>query len=706
MFKRLIKNKIIIISIIMIGSLIFICVNLQAAGSIDKSKSSSNVTSKIDEDGVYYNSRDISYKKPFGAVAQGKKITINITTKVNNVKSVELVVEKQKITGNIEKVEYLDKKTYCMAKTKSNDTSKDNWKYNLTFKEIGVYTYYFILKNDDNSLIYGNNSSKLGSVTGLNGKGKVYGLKSDVIRYRQTVYASDFKVPDYASDMVYYQIFPDRFKNGDKSNDQKTNEVTYGNRNLEFHKNWIDTPYKPGDSDGSTIDDDIWNNDFFGGDLAGVKQKLPYLKNLGINTIYFNPIFTAPSNHKYDTADYMNVDPHLGSNSFFKGLVSDAKSMGIRIVLDTSFNHCSSDSIYLNRYKTYKGVSGAFEGEQINIKSPFYSWFDFNPSATNPDGMYSGWMGYSDLANINEVDSFKDFAFKNSDSVSKFWMKLGIGAWRMDVTPYVSDDFWREWRKEVKEKDYNFLTISEVWTDSSKYLLGDMFDTNMNYLFREALLNYATGGNAKDSLEMFEMIRESYPQESFKALMNLISSHDVERSLYRFGYTSSNNSTDVIKEAKDKYIMSTFFQMTYPGAPSIYYGEEVGLTGGSDPFNRGTYPWAEDGGNPDLTMLSKVKSLVKLRDDNEILRRGSIVNTFANDSIIVTIRTYKGKVAIIAVNNSNTEKQINIKLSDIGNMAKITLENIITKSNIKLDKENSNFNLTVPAYYGNVLLEK
>jgi cyclomaltodextrinase / maltogenic alpha-amylase / neopullulanase len=240
---------------------------------------------------------------------------------------------------------------------------------------------------------------------------------------------------------------------------------------------------------------------------------------------------------------------------------------------------------------------------------------------------------------------------------------MGIDGWRMDVAPWKSDIFWKEWRREVKATNPDALTICETWFDSSKYLLGDQFDSTMNYLFRFSIFNYAKGGSAKAFVNVLEMVRENYPEEAFYSLMNLLSTHDSARALFEFGYKEKGESKKAVELAKKRLLLCTFFQMTYPGAPTIYYGDEVGLTGGDDPLNRATYPWKEDGGKPDYKMLEEFKKLTKLRNKNSILRRGSIEVIYADDNLIVMVRKLGEQYALVAVNNSEECKSVNLNLS-------------------------------------------
>ena len=242
--------------------------------------------------------------------------------------------------------------------------------------------------------------------------------------------------------------------------------------------------------------DDEYSNDFFGGDIAGIIEKLDYIRSVGANTLYITPMFTAASNHKYDTADWKHIDPHFGSNADFERLCREAAKRGIRVLPDASLNHSGADSIYFDRYGT-RGGQGAFEGGRINPASPYASWYTFDATQTEPDKQFKGWVGVTDLPELNKADpSYRAFAYGAPDSVTRTWLNAGASGWRMDVAPWVPDDFWREWRSVVKQTKPDALTVAETWFDASKFFLGDEFDSTMNYIFRNAVLDYANGGDA------------------------------------------------------------------------------------------------------------------------------------------------------------------------------------------------------------------
>lgn len=651
---------------------------------------------------INFNSRDVKYKSPFGAVKTGTNVVFKFQCEKDFLTSANLILQKQKVTGD-RSISYSQFQSISM--TKSSENTSDIWVSEYKFEEKCVYGYYFeVTKNDIKMVVSGQGKRMSVAHYSLPITGGVSVINKSLPyegQFIQTVYDKDFKTPDWAKDIIFYYIFPDRFRNGNISNDPKQGvDHFYKSDKIEFHTTWIDEkPWVPGNSDGNDKDDEEWCNDFYGGDLAGIKEKLDYLVDLGVNTLYINPIFEAATNHKYDCADYKNIDNNFGTNEEFKILCETAKSKGIRIILDASLNHSSSDSIYMDRYSHYQSY-GAFEGEKIRNDSTYYDWYEFRSGETNPDNMYNYWAVPS-LANLNDKsESYKKFAISDEDSVTKYWLKQGASGWRMDVAPWVPDDFWREWRVAVKNTNPDAYAICETWWDSSKFFLGDMFDATMNYIFRQVILDYSNGKKtAIVANEILEMLRENYPEEAFYVMMNLLSTHDKPRALWHFGYTEIGKGDYATAVKKLKF--SLLFQMIYPGAPSVYYGDEVGVTGGEDPYNRGPYPWTDKGGKPDNILLAEIKSVIKLRNDNPILRRGTIVPIYQDESVICYLRNYQSKYALITLNNSTTNKEIII---DISKLSLPSSFNDILNANKNYQITNNKLVITVDTLWGNVLL--
>jgi glycosidase len=613
-----------------------------------------------------HDSRALADKKPFGAAPAGSSIQFGLNA-LPGVTSATLVVELRRLEGNQEVLEYKEVARVPMQAGSVGEGQR--WSAEYRFDQPGVYAYYVDVVIGGQRYTYQNNRNAVYWTLerGTNGLGAVehHGAqKGGVRRFRQTVHAKDYTVPSWARDAVYYYIFPERFRNGDKSNDPVPGRDRYQDNTVELHKNWLDSPYRPGSGDGS---DKLSNNDFYGGDLQGIIEKLDYIKSVGANTIYMTPVFEAPSNHKYDTADYRNIDCRFGSNADFTRLSKEARKRGIRVITDASFNHTGSDSAYFDRYGNYP-ASGAFEGGKVNPQSPYASWYKFEP-----DNKYKGWAGTQDLPELDKSSpAFRQFAFGAPDSITRLWLKRGAAGWRMDVAPWVPDDFWRAWRKVVKQHDRNALTIAETWFDASKYFLGDTFDSTMNYIFRNAVLDYASGLNARVAWQNIELMREAYPRQAFYALMNLLSTHDAARSLHVLGDHGGDPAAASL--AMRRYRLALLLQMTMPGAPAIYYGDEVGLNGGDDPLNRAAYPWQDLGGKQDASLLAFTRQLTALRAKHKVLRHGSFeAPVHTDDNVIVLLRRDGMKQAVIATNNADIEKRISVNLPGVKAKLELTL---------------------------------
>jgi glycosidase len=652
---------------------------------------------------LQFDSRQTDDKRPFGAVTTGSDVDFSLSA-LPGVERVTLVVEKRRLEGDQTVLEYDEVARIALTRTPGSAGARERWSGRFRFDAPAVYGYWFEAKIGGRTLVFENNATPVywTREKGAGGAGVVAEMPSSdrrIRRYRQTVYAP-YAVPAWARDAVYYYIFPERFRNGDPRNDPKPGTTRFHDRTVEFHTDWNERPYRPGSGDGS---DDQWSNDFYGGDIAGIIEKLDYIRSVGANTLYITPMFTAASNHKYDTADWKHIDPSFGSNADFERLCREAARRGIRVIPDASLNHSGADSIYFDRYGT-RGGRGAFSNGRIAPASPYASWYTFDPRQRDPDKQYKGWVGVSDLPELDKADpSYREFAYRAPDSVTRQWLKLGAAGWRMDVAPWVPDDFWREWRQVVKQTKPDAMTISEVWWDASKFFLGDEFDSTMNYIFRSAVLDYANGGDARLMTANLELMRESYPPQTFNALMNLLSTHDTARSLHEFGDVDDRSTPAQVALAKQKLRLAVFFQMTYPGSPAIFYGDEVGVTGGPDPMNRGTYPWADLGGRPDTALLADFRRLTRLRNDLAVLRHGVLVAPLHVDAHVVVLARRDGAAwAITATNNGDEPQTLTIALP-AGAPAGAWID-ALTHGSTGTDATARTLQLVVPARFGTVLV--
>ncbi len=575
---------------------------------------------------LYHNSREEKYRTPFGAVPCASGVSLGLTVRsIKPVEAAEIVINtdngsEHRITMSIRMLQGELAEYYAEIQMP---------------REPGLVWYYFELLIGGERLYYGNNERSRGGV------GCIY--KTVPPGYQITVYMEGAETPRWYKKAVMYQIFVDRFNNGNKDG-----AVLNPKRNSFIYGSWEDTPTYIRDCEKGSIV--RW--DFFGGNLQGVADKLDYLKDLGVSVIYLNPIFEATSNHKYDTADYKNIDPMFGSNEIFRALCEKARSMNISVILDGVFSHTGSDSIYFNRYGNYPGV-GAYQSQQ----SPYYSWYRFKGSRDD----YECWWGVDSLPNVNEMDpGYVDFIITGKDSVIKYWMGMGAKGWRLDVADELPDRFIQLIRTVIKEKDSDSILLGEVWEDASNkvsygcrraYLLGDELDSVMNYPFRDIMLGFFLGGqDARAVNEALMSIYENYPLHNFYCCMNLIGTHDVPRILTVLGEAPpEEHMTQLQKEAyrlqpEQKQLgvkrlkLLTLIQMTFPGVPSIYYGDEAGLEGYRDPLNRGTYPW----GKENTELFEWYKIMTGIRNRYDIFSTGSWFPIYAESDVYGYVRSIKG----------------------------------------------------------------
>ena len=473
------------------------------------------------------------------------------------------------------------------------------------------------------------------------------GYRSDglIDPWQMTVYRES-RSPKWFGAGVTYQIFPDRFcrlKMPDP-------EGLIGNRWV--HENWDDVPEWRPDPDG-----EIRNRDFFGGSLAGVTSKLDDLAALGVTTLYFCPIFESASNHRYNTADYRTIDPMLGTEEDFKTLCAEAKARGMRVILDGVFNHTGSQSLYFNADGFYPTVGAA-----QNPTSPYYDWFSFHPW---PDD-YDAWWGIKTLPAVREdCPSYVDYIIENEDSIIRHWLKAGASGWRLDVADELPDWFIEKIRAVMDEAAPDSLLMGEVWEDAStkvaysqrrKYLLGSELHGVMNYPFRTALLAYLKGGNADDFRGAMETLRENYPHDAFYSAMNFLGTHDTPRILTMLGADQVPQSKDeraafrLSPEQRKKGLalvrLAALILFTFPGSPTVYYGDEAGMEGCEDPFNRGAYPW----GHEDKDLKARFSLLGQLRKQRQSLQSGSIQWLRASGSLLAFARELPQERTVTVVN--------------------------------------------------------
>ena len=462
-----------------------------------------------------------------------------------------------------------------------------------------------------------------------------------------TVYEEYGAAPDWFGRGVSYQIFPDRFCRSRVPDPAGL----VGDRTV--HENWQDTPEFRPDERG-----EIRNRDFFGGDLAGIISKLDYLKSLGVTTLYLNPIFEAASNHRYNTADYMAIDPMLGTAEDFRALCREAHARGMRVLLDGVFNHTGSASRYFNADGFYPELGAAQSKD-----SPYYNWYHF----THWPDSYDAWWGIKTLPAVEENQaSYRDFIIRSEDSVVRHWLRCGADGWRLDVADELPDDFIAELRQAMDAEKPDCLLLGEVWEDGSnkiaydrrrKYLLGRETHGLMNYPFRTAALDWLCGGDAAAFRENMEQLRENYPSPAFYSAMNFLSTHDTPRILTLLGgeptpadkaeRAAARLSPAGRELARRRLMLGALLLYTFPGSPTVYYGDEAGMEGYEDPLNRRAFPW----GAEDEELLRWYRKLGQLRGGRPSLQRGDICYLYADGSGLALRRQWDSEVTTAAMNS-------------------------------------------------------
>ena len=522
---------------------------------------------------TFFNSRNPIYRSPTGAVPAGTRVHFKITVPRSMACSAAYLL-----------VLDTDGRTVCndMFWCGMNGDDHEWWECHFAPQNAGLCFYHFELRTSRGHFVLKKD---------IGGEARAGGSED----WQLTAYSADFKTPEWLAGGVLYQIFPDRFY----CSGREKHDIPYGRT---MHADWSEQPEWRPNAEGK-----ITNTDFFGGDLKGIEQKLGYLKSLGVTCIYLNPIFESHSNHRYDTANYEKIDPLLGTEEDFRSLCAAAKARGIRILLDGVFSHTGSDSIYFNREGRY-GDGGAYRSQQ----SPYYPWYSFRSWPND----YECWWNFTTLPNVREGNPDYDAYINGEDGIIHRWLAAGASGWRLDVADELPDEFIAKIRAAMNEENPDTYLLGEVWEDASnkvsygalrEYFLGSELDATMHYPFRTAVLDFLLGKiHAQAACDAFWTIQEHYPKENLYAALNLIGSHDRARVLTVLG-----GDVNALK-------MAMFLQFALPGVPSIYYGDEAGMTGGTDPYNRGSFPWGK--GNAPLTDF--VRSLTAMYQETPLLRRG------------------------------------------------------------------------------------
>ena len=566
---------------------------------------------------ILYDSKLPQYKAPFGTLTPGQVCTVHI--------HIPCAVGATAVTLLLK---YEDGKTDAQdipLEKQSVKGAYEVWGGEFSIPLTGLYFYYFYIHKPDG----GFRLFKQGDDTNMEA-GSLWQV---------SCVPADFHTPDWAKGATIYQIFPDRFyKSGECDLTGKLTPYT-------VHRTWgEEVDWKP------TADGKVLNNDFYGGNFKGITEKLDYIASLGVNLIYLNPISKSFSSHRYDTGDYKTPDPMLGTEEDFSELCRQAHSRGIRVILDGVYSHTGSNSPYFNREGQFDSV-GAYN----STESPYYSWYTFHHW---PDS-YNSWWNFDTLPTVNKMDpAFVNYIIEDEDSVVAHWLKLGADGFRLDVADELPDEFIQLLRKRIKDINPEALLLGEVWEDASTkvaygrrrtYFTQGELDSVMNYPFRTAIIDYVRGRDGGQGLKEAVMaIVENYPAEVVQCNMNLLGTHDTPRILTALVDDYSGTREEMAKRhlsrhqydiAYDRLLMASFLQYTLPGSPSLYYGDEAGMEGGKDPFNRRTYPW----GYENTEFLDHFKRLGRLRKEHPAFRYGDIRFFQAGDRHVGFTRSYEGR---------------------------------------------------------------
>ena len=595
--------------------------------------------------------------------------------------------------NNVDRVFFVQKEEKTLMSVAESDEYFDYYEIE---RQLGTekFTYHFQVETGRLSVSY-----------------DVRGVTQDTNDYYNFVIIPGFQTPKWAKGAVMYQIYVDRFCNGDPANDVENGEYCYIGEQVQKAGDWYQYP--------SSMD----VRTFHGGDLQGVLDKMDYLQGLGIEVIYFNPLFVSPSNHKYDIQDYDYIDPHFGrivddkgellspgqkenryaskyinrvtnkanleaSNELFIKVVEEAHRRGMRVILDGVFNHCGSFNKWMDRERIYENAEGYEKGAYVSADSPYRDYFDFHRKDCWPyNASYDSWWGNDTLPKLNYEGSahLMEYVLR----IARKWVSAPFNAdgWRLDVaadlghSPEFNHHFWKEFRKAVKEANPNAVILAEHYGDTKDWLQGDEWDTVMNYdAFMEPVTWFLTGmekhsddyrddllGNSDSFWGAMKHHTASFSMPSWQTAMNELSNHDHSRFLTRTNHrvgrinnlgpeaANANINKGVFREA-------VVMQMTWMGAPTIYYGDEAGLCGFTDPDSRRAYPW----GREDQDMISFHRDIIRLRKENRELREGSIKYVDAAYNYLAYARFTRESQCIILINNSYQDVERNVRVIEAG----------------------------------------
>jgi len=700
-----------------------------------------------------HNSRDGLYRNPGAAVVTGTLVTLRLRAADKDLTGVKMRLYNDRT----------DTESLIDMTRAASDGTYEYWEHQLnTGSDPTVYWYRFIPMDGSSMAYYEDDNKRTG------GWGEAFSESNDN-SWQLTVYDPAYQTPDWVKDAVVYQIFPDRFRDGDPANNTPAGTFFYDEETI-FRSNmseWNTQICDPRDNSNPDCYE-TYSSNFYGGDLQGIIDKLDYIQDLGVTALYLNPIFESPSNHKYDTTDFGVVDDNFGDLILFQTLVNQAQSRGIHIILDGVFNHTSSDSIYFDRYGRYTSM-GACESQD----SPYRDWYyfiDVTPgtgpcvgSDGTPNGAdYESWWGYDSLPKLNSKEpAVRDLVWDDgTNSIGPYWVNQGAGGWRLDVAGDVdpgvisdpTNEYWEGFRAAIHAVDSEGYIAGEEWGNASSWLLGNEWDAVMNYQYSSAMLGFFrdtpfedNDHNASSSAGIIKPLTpsdlderllnwmERYPPEALYAMMNLLGSHDTNRPLFMLDHNAAEGTDDSLLDNPD-YDWSdavsrqkgvAILQMTLPGAPTLYYGDEIGNIGPvtyangkweDDPYNRIPFPWLDESGTPFYTFLQSQTNqdaiydyyalLTEVRNKNQALRTGSFDTLLTDNEHKVYAFGRKladhSSAAVVTINKTDTPYTVTIDVDGYLPYG-ASFENIFDNL-IYLVDGSGQIEVPVPAMSGTILI--
>lgn len=577
---------------------------------------------------ILYNSKDISHKTPFGTLTPGQVCRMTVA-----------IPQSCRTTGMVLVLEREDGRWFrdVAFTEKTVDAPYEHYGVEFSLEEPGLFFYFFRITTENEEF----RLFKYGDDTNMEAGDK----------WQLSCVTTEYPVPEEFQGRVFYQIFPDRFYQAGKCDCSDKLKPYW------VHEDQTEMPVFRPDEKGEML-----NNDFYGGNLNGIREKLPYLHDLGVRALYLNPIFMAFSSHRYDTADYKKIDPMLGTDEDFADLCREAHSLDIKVILDGVFSHTGSNSRYFDRESVFGG------GAYSDPDSPYRSWYQFQAYPHQ----YTSWWGFETLPCLDKSSpELRKFLFGDEDSVIAKWLHLGADGLRLDVADELPDDFLMALRIRLRQIKPDAFLVGEVWEDASnkiaydqrrRYFTAGQLDSVMNYPWRKAILDFVRGTDGGEALGQAVMtMAENYPATVLNAGLNLLSSHDVSRAV-----TAILDPTETEREeqfrrmeamtpeqlswAKERFKLAGFLQFGLPGCPCVYYGDEAGMTGYRDPFNRQYFPW----GREDQALQAWIRTLARLKNSREVLQKGDVRVLHAGNGRFAFRRTWEGKSLSLWCNVSNT----------------------------------------------------